>query len=174
MSRWTIYFLCDQRDGEPVYVGCTLQPVETRLSQHLNDKACRNRQMHLWFEMTRLAGSHVELHTLFVAEDERTARALEASTIKRWSEKGSDLFNKVHGRKLRERATLGHLQLWSAFGHDYPAFNSARLVRDPRQVWQGLCPDTSGAIRLHDALRIPFGAWLTYLGPRQSDEACAA
>ncbi len=177
MKTWTIYALSDARDGEPRYIGVTSQPLRTRLSQHLTD--AHNRQIIIWLELLRRASSMVAIDGLYTVDTELAAVALEASTIRRFSEEDVPLVNRRHGRLRSDSFTVAHLALRHSFGRTFAAFakqNTERvLLREhARTIWNGGAPDLWLARHLEIERGIPLGAWLDYLGPRRPEERDAA
>lgn len=168
-SAWRVYVLSDARDGFPVYVGCT-SDVGVRLRQHVIDLAVANRQMKIWFSLVDRRFVHAD--TLYVVDDRRTALALERSTIMRFAEEGIDLFNRGHNRQLGRRFTEAHLQLRSAFGRSYAAFQRSGFVlieANARRLWNGDPPEMRVALALRDRLGIPLERWLRFLEPRMRE-----
>lgn len=152
-----------------MYVGCS-NDVTRRLGQHISD--CSNRQLAIWLAILARDAASVQSDALYVVEDEATARVLERSTIMRFAEEGVPLVNRGHGRKQQQRFTEGHLQLRSAFGHDYLAFRRSGIVtweRGARALWNGNAPELRVALALADSHRIALGRWLVHLGPRAPD-----
>lgn len=91
MRTWTVYGLFDPRDHLPRYVGSTVMTLPNRLSQHRGADGAR--RIHLWFALLRREGVEPLISPIYVVGDMRTARVLEASTIRRFLDEGMPLFN---------------------------------------------------------------------------------
>jgi predicted DNA binding CopG/RHH family protein len=78
---FTIYGLVDPRTGQARYVGCTAQPLEVRVRQHLADQASNPRKQQ-WLEELRQLNLEPEVVVLEEADDEPAERERHWITVK--------------------------------------------------------------------------------------------
>ncbi len=140
---WCVYILSDPRDLEPRYVGCTAT-LEHRLLQHA--RGARNNtggnRLRLWEELLLQDGFLPAAMTLYTSDDERTASALEKSSIRRFAAAGARLLNVLHAPVRLSRA---HQRLRGACANDVRVFR-ARVdgtplgLYDAGLIWRGGCP----------------------------------
>lgn len=74
-----IYYLCDPRDGEPVYVGQTSRSLDRRLSQHIYDGtaflgAYKDSEKGRWLQNLKLQGVKPEINLLEDVSEEDADR----------------------------------------------------------------------------------------------------
>jgi hypothetical protein len=106
---YTIYALVDPRDGATRYVGCTKQPLDRRLAQHMLAPMRGNEHKWRWVQELQQAGLRPEITPL--EEPTELPDKVEQRWIAARRAEGCELLNTTRRLPYRARRPRPSVQL---------------------------------------------------------------